>query len=315
MTRDLAIETHDLSRSFGGVQAVDGLELRVPKGGVFGFLGPNGAGKTTTIRLILGLIRADRGRVEILGETMGPKSRRQLLAKIGALVETPALYDHLSGRENLEHTRRLLGLDRGRLDAVLETVALVGDADRRVAGYSLGMRQRLGVALALLAEPELLILDEPTNGLDPAGIREMRQLITDFPREHGVTVFLSSHLLAEVEQVADALAVLQRGRLVFQGDLSQLRGRQQRRVVVGLDRPDEALGALGSSEVGSGQVVEGRLVWTLDSAVDEDLEGIAQSLNARLVGEGFRIHHLSCEQPSLERLFLELTDGRETTDA
>lgn len=307
-----AIETRGLTRRFGEVLAVDGLDLTVPRGGVFGFLGPNGAGKTTTIRMLLGLVRPHRGGVELFGQTLDRSSRRALLRRVGALVEMPSLYDHLTGRGNLDLTRRLLGLPRHRLDTVLETVDLVEAADRRVAGYSLGMRQRLGVALALLGEPELLILDEPTNGLDPAGIREMRQLVARLPREHGVTVFLSSHLLAEVEQVADQLAVLQRGRLLFQGPLAELRARQRSRIVVGVDRPDEAAVALRRGGLAGALAVEGGLEVLPDLAGGEPdavWTTAAQEINHRLVSQGFRVHRLDCERPSLERLFFGMTDS------
>ena len=219
-----AIETDALTRRFGARVAVSDLALRVPEGGIYGFLGLNGAGKTTTIRMLLGLIRADGGSVRIFGEPF----RREVLARIGALVEMPSLYAHLTGRENLEVTRRQIAAPREAIDRVLAIVGLVADANRLVREYSLGMRQRLGLALALLGSPDLLILDEPTNGLDPAGIHEMRDLIRRLPAEHGVTVFLSSHLLAEVEQVAGFIGIIHEGRMVFQGSLAELRaGRQQ----------------------------------------------------------------------------------------
>lgn len=306
-----AIRTRSLSRCFAEVLAVDGLDLEVPRGGVFGFLGPNGAGKTTTIRMLLGLVRPDQGAVELFGRTLDRSSRKALLGRVGALVENPSLYDHLSGRGNLDLTRRLLGLEGRRVDEVLEAVDLGEAADRRVAGYSLGMRQRLGVALALLGEPELLILDEPTNGLDPAGIREMRRLIARLPREHGVTVFLSSHLLAEVEQVAERLAVLNRGRLIFQGPLAELRDRQRSRVVVGVDRPAEAAAFLRRGGLAGATLAEGGLE-VLPELGDGEPEAVwtalAQEINHRLVGEGFRVHRLALERPSLERLFLGLTE-------
>ncbi|MBV9958014.1 MAG: ATP-binding cassette domain-containing protein, partial [Acidobacteria bacterium] len=178
------IETRGLTRRFGAQLAVDDLNLQAPEAGVYGFLGPNGAGKTTAIRMLLGLIRPDAGEVHLFGEPLHAK-RRTLMRRVGALVEAPSLYPHLTGRENLEVTRRMLGAPRPLIDRALETIRLTEDAHRRVREYSLGMRQRLGIALALLNRPELLILDEPTNGLDPAGIHEMRELIRRLPQEFG----------------------------------------------------------------------------------------------------------------------------------
>ena len=218
-----AIETHELTRRFGDHTAVDCAELRVPQGGIYGFLGLNGAGKTTTIRLILGLIRADAGSVHVFGEPFA----REALRRIGALVEVPSLYSHLTGRENLEVTRRQLGASRSSIDRSLSIVGLERDANRLVREYSLGMKQRLGLALALLTSPDLLILDEPTNGLDPAGIHEMRELLRRMPAEYGVTVFLSSHLLSEVEQIAGSVGIIHEGRMVFQGSIGELRARHR----------------------------------------------------------------------------------------
>ncbi|HEX3582062.1 MAG TPA: ATP-binding cassette domain-containing protein [Thermoanaerobaculia bacterium] len=217
------IETTALTRRFGTRVAVDDVHLQVPQGEIYGFLGLNGAGKTTTIRMLLGLIRADEGEVRIFGEPF----RREVLARIGALVEMPSLYSHLTGRQNLEVTRRQIGAPKTSIDRSLGVVGLDDDANRLVREYSLGMRQRLGLALALLGSPELLILDEPTNGLDPAGIHEMRDLIRRMPAEHGVTVFLSSHLLAEVEQIAGFIGIIHKGRMVFQGPLAELRGSRE----------------------------------------------------------------------------------------
>lgn len=204
-----AIRTQCLSRRFGLQQAVDGLKLTVPPGRIYGFLGPNGAGKTTTIRMLLGLLRPSAGQIWLFGQPLHA-DRCRLLRRVVALVEVPSLYEHLTGRENLDVARRLLGTARAQVDRVLALVRLTGDADRPVRTYSLGMKQRLGLALALLDEPDLLILDEPTNGLDPAGIHETRVLIRELPEQHGITVFLSSHLLGEVEQVADTVGILHR---------------------------------------------------------------------------------------------------------
>src|SRR5215207_6839601 len=221
------IETCGLTRRFGDRVAVDKLNLSVPAADVYGFLGPNGAGKTTAIRMLLGLIRPNAGEVRLFGVHVDRRNRASLMRRVGALVESPSLYPHLTGRENLEVTRRLLGSPRNLIEVALDTIKLTKDADRRVREYSLGMRQRLGLALALLNNPKLLILDEPTNGLDPAGIHEMRDLIRRLPEEFGVTVFLSSHLLGEVEQIATHIGIINEGHLLFQGALAELQSKQQ----------------------------------------------------------------------------------------
>ena len=209
----MAIGTYDLTRSFGFKNAVRGLNLQVPAGSIYGFLGPNGAGKTTTIRLILGLIQPSSGSVFLNGREMTLRPHHEELRNVGALVETPALYPNLTGRENLEVTRRLLDVPISRIDRVLALMELSGDADRTVRSYSLGMRQRLGLALACLGDPRVLILDEPSNGLDPEGIRELRSLLRQISSE-GVTVFISSHQLAEIDQIAEHIGILRKGELI-----------------------------------------------------------------------------------------------------
>jgi len=300
--KDLVIETSGLGRRFGSLTAVDDLDLKVPQGKVFGFLGPNGAGKTTTIRLLLGLIRPDAGRVSLFGSDAG-RDRIALLGRIGALVETPSLYSHLSGRENLEVTRRLRGLKPSCIDRSLRTVDLEAAAIRRVGGYSQGMKQRLALGLAPLGEPELLILDEPTNGLDPAGIREIRHFIRSLPREHGITVFLSSHLLNEVEQVADSIAIIRHGCLLFQGPLADLQARRKEHIHVRVDDPEKALGLI--REMGYEHAAlggEGAIV--VPASGDRE----AARINSRLVGQGVCVYGLKAVQPSLEDMFLSLTD-------
>ena len=217
-----ALETQDLTRRFGARTVIHQVSLRVPVSGIYGFLGLNGAGKTTMIRLLLGLIKADAGSIRVFGQSFS----QELLRRVGSLVEMPSLYSHLTGRENLEVTRRQIAAPRSRIDHALTVVRLRADADRLVRQYSLGMKQRLGLALALLNSPDLLILDEPTNGLDPAGIHEIRDLLRRMPREHGITVFLSSHLLSEVEQIAESIGIVHEGKLLFQGSLAQLRERR-----------------------------------------------------------------------------------------
>jgi lantibiotic transport system ATP-binding protein len=226
-----------------------------------------------------------------------------VLKRVGALVEAPSLYPHLTGRENLEVTRRLIGAWPEQIDRVLEIVRLEKDANRLVRGYSTGMRQRLGIALALLNEPDLLLLDEPTNGLDPAGIIEMRDLIGRLPHETNTTVFLSSHLLNEVEQVATHIGIINQGRMLFQGTLDELHAQRRETVSLGVSRPVEATEALT------------RLGWSVHHNGNRYLRIPVKRrdeparLNAQLVGLGFEVDHLSLDQPSLEDIFLELTNG------
>jgi lantibiotic transport system ATP-binding protein len=292
--------TESLSRRFGEVRAVEDINLEVPPGSVFGFLGPNGAGKTTTIRLLLGLLRPHRGAVRLFGEPL-ERRRRTLLAQVGSLVETPSLYPHLTGRENIDIRRLLLGLSAVETSRVLDVVRLQDAAGRLVGGYSLGMRQRLGLALALLGRPRLLILDEPTNGLDPAGIKEIRELIRQLAAEEGITVFLSSHLLPEVEQVASHIGVISRGRMVFQGDPESFRPRRRARLVVGTGDPARAAVILESHGWTAELLPDGKLA--LDAAAIEPAR-----LNQILVSHDVAVWHLALEQPTLEQTFLEMTE-------
>ena len=294
------IETRRLTRRFGAETAVDGLDLSVPAGSVFGFLGPNGAGKTTTIRMLLGLIRPSGGEVRLFGRPLDG-NRLDTLLGVGALVETPSLYPNLTGRENLDVTRRLLGLPGSAIDCALARVGMTAASGKLVRHYSLGMRQRLGLALALLPEPALLVLDEPTNGLDPAGIHEIRGLVAALPREHGMTVFLSSHLLSEVEQTATHLGIIGRGRLLFQGTLEELQARRGTRLLLGTDRDERARALL----VGAGWEVRGspNSALHVSASTPED----AARVNRLLVEAGVGVFHLRVEQPSLEETFLDLT--------
>ena len=216
------IETHALCKSYHGRLVVDHLDLCVPEGCVYGFLGPNGAGKSTTMKMLLGLVHPTGGSVALLGQPMNEKNRIPLLRQTGSLIESPSGYLHLTARENLAIVADLKGVDRRDTRRVLDIVHLTKDADRKVGQYSLGMKQRLGIAMALLGSPRLLILDEPTNGLDPAGIQEMRSLIASMPQTTGATVLISSHLLGEIEQMVDQVGILSHGKLLFEGSLQQL---------------------------------------------------------------------------------------------
>ena len=226
------IETKALTKVYGGQKAVDALELRVPEGCVYGFIGPNGAGKSTTLKMLLGLVHPTRGSVRLLGREMNEKNRLELLRQTGSLIELPSCYAHLTARENLQILALLKGISEKEIDRALERVELEGEARRRVGEFSLGMRQRLGIAQALLGQPRLLILDEPTNGLDPEGIRSMRAMIRALPEAWGATVVLSSHLLGELEQMVDHVGILDKGCLLWQGPLERLMAERGGEVVV-----------------------------------------------------------------------------------
>ncbi|MBB6626385.1 ABC transporter ATP-binding protein [Nocardioides sp. KIGAM211] len=293
------IRTRGLTKRFGPVTAVRDLDLDVREGDVYGFLGANGSGKTTTVRMVLGLVLATSGDIELLGEPM-PRSARQVLPQVGALVEGPAAYAHRSGRANLA---LFDAMDRGgprasrarRVDDVLDRVGLGAVDDRPVAAYSLGMRQRLGLANALLRGPRLLILDEPTNGLDPQGIKEIRSLLLEL-NAAGTTVFLSSHLLAEIEQMCTRVGVLDGGRMVLQEQLDDLR-RATGRIVLETPDVERATSVLdGRIEVSDGH----RLVVRGDDPAD---------LNATLVAAGVRVTALAEERRTLEEVVLAATSN------
>ena len=303
MAESFAIETRGLTRRFGSCTAVDGLDLRVSRGTIYGFLGPNGAGKTTTIRLLLGLLRPNSGSILLNGKLLSQK-RRELMRGIGALVETPSLYPHLTGQENLEVTRRILNLPRSRVTEALALTGLMADAHRVVRGYSLGMRQRLGLALAWLGQPGLMMLDEPANGLDPAGIRELRAHLRKLAHDRNVTVFLSSHVLNEVEQVADWIGIINHGRLLFQGKLQELQHYQAPLKLV-TDRGSDAAAVLKAKGwrvlENSGNVVAVQISSDTDVA----------AMNRCLLEHGIQVYRLERSQETLEDLFLRLVSNSE----
>ena len=293
------IITRGLTKTYGRLAAVDGVDLEVREGDRYGLLGPNGSGKTTLLRMLLGLVFATRGEIEVLGLPV-PRRVRDALPQIGALVEGPGAYPHLSGRTNLRlldaagpgGTRR----DRAtRIDEALERVGLAGIDRRPVRAYSLGMRQRLGLAAALLRRPRLLVLDEPTNGLDPRGIREIRDLLTELNTE-GTTVFLSSHLLGEIEAFCTRVGVMDRGRLVLQDDLAELREPTGRVLVTG-PQPDRVVSLLDGR-------VEDRDGDRLTVRHDDPA-----ALNAQLVGAGIPVSEFTAERRTLEQVVLAATTG------
>jgi len=296
-TLDYAICSDALTRRFGKSTVVNALDLRVQTGTITAFLGPNGAGKTTTIRMLLGLIKPHVGNAEVLGH---PAGHPAALAQTGAMVESPSLYEHLTGLENLKITRLMRNLPPSAVDRVLKLVDMARDARRPVRDYSLGMRQRMGVALALMGEPRLLILDEPTNGLDPAGIQDMRELICSLPQETGATVFLSSHILAEVEQVASNVVVIHRGSLRYQGATEGLGTPGPAQIVVRVDDPARAIPQLEAQGFHSQQ--EGTRLW-IQAAGDE-----APRIAACLVGAGLALYEMEPHRVNLEARFLALLE-------
>jgi ABC-2 type transport system ATP-binding protein len=302
---DTVLKTIELTKRYKNRVAVDHLNLEVRRGDIFGFLGPNGAGKSTTIRMILHLVFPTEGDVEIFGASLG-KARHKALARVGAVVEKPAFYNHLSAQRNLE----ILGglqqpVNRRRIMEALERVGLADRSNDPVKTYSHGMNQRLGLALTLLNEPELVILDEPTTGLDPQGMKEVRELILELSRKRGVTIFLSSHLLYEVELIATQMAIIHRGMLRVEGSVQELLKSGPSAVLVKTDRPEALLGFLKTQEDYRSALLE-----TDGVQVKIDLERIPE-LNRRLVGAGFDVDAL-VPRRTLETYFLNLIEGRET---
>jgi ABC-2 type transport system ATP-binding protein len=294
---DHVVEVRGLSKRYGErITAVDGIDLSVRRGEVYGFLGPNGAGKTTTLRMLLGLVRPSAGSVSVLGAPPGDPAA---LARVGSLVEGPAFYPYLSGRDNLRVVARYAGVPAARIDASLEAVELADRGGDAYTTYSLGMKQRLGVAAALLKDPELVILDEPTNGLDPAGMRDMRRLVRNLGTE-GRTVLLSSHLLGEVQQICDRVGVIDRGRMVAESTVDELRGGTE--LIVAAAPSDVARAQLEAmSEVESVRAHAGQL------RVRADVRHTAL-INRTLVAAGVAVTELRRDERQLEDVFFDMTD-------
>ena len=294
------IETHDLCKQYGNVLRVAHLSLSVPEGSVYGFLGPNGAGKSTTLKLLLGLVRPTAGGIRILGKNLDGANRLAVLRQVGSLIESPSYYGHLTGEENLRIVQTLRGVPERNIRDVLQIVRLDGQRGKKVAHYSLGMKQRLGLAAALLGYPRLLILDEPTNGLDPAGIQEMRELICDLPGRFGMTVVVSSHLLSEIDQMADHVAIIREGELVFQDTLEVLHSRSRHHLALRTTNNAVARNLLAEKSV-SCREEEGYLILPILS--DETAARLTRFLAEGRLG----VVRLEERQKSLEDIFLELT--------
>lgn len=292
------VQTSKLTRMYKSQVAVNEVNLHVPEGAIYGFLGPNGAGKTTTIRMLLGLIKPTSGDIRIFGRSL-KKERMQILQKVGSLVENPSYYGHLSGYENLAVFARLLNVSDARIREVLDIVRLTPAAKKAVKGYSLGMKQRLGIATALLASPRLLILDEPTNGLDPNGIHEIRELIVEMPKEYGISVLVSSHLLSEIDQMATWVGIINNGNLLFQDRIEMLRQESEARLYVDVDNPEVAQNML--LQQGHQADIEDK------SLVLKSVDYAASAaVNRTLVQGNIQVFRIREHVPSLEDIFLNL---------
>ena len=297
------VQTRGLCKQYGGALRVDHLDLQVPEGAIYGFLGPNGAGKSTTLKMILGLVRPTAGSISVFGKTVNGQNRLAMLQQVGSLIESPSYYGHLTGEENLKVVQTLKGVPERDVYEVLEIVRLEGQRKKQVAHYSLGMKQRLGLAAALLGYPRLLILDEPTNGLDPAGIQEMRELICSLPERFGMTVLVSSHLLSEIDQMATYVGIIREGELVFQDTLETLHRHSRHNLVLRTTDDEAALNLLRQSRVPCAREEDGILLPRL-----EDADTV--KLVRYLLGHGVDLLRLEERQKSLEDIFLELTGGK-----
>ena len=300
------IKTHNLSKCYGRHTVVSDLNLTVPQGSVYGFLGPNGAGKSTSMKMLLGLVHQTGGQVELLGQTMNEGNRIALLRQTGSLIESPSGYLHLTARENLAIVADLKGVDHRDIGRVLDIVHLTADANRKVGQYSLGMKQRLGIAMALLGSPKLLILDEPTNGLDPAGMQEMRSLIASMPEATGATVLISSHLLGEMEQMVTQVGILNEGQLLFEGSLRHLQAHSRGGIALRVLDLKKARSVLAAQGIAPQEDLRRPDVLMLPPVPDGALADIVCALAQNRAG----VVGVTVETKNLEEIFLSLTGGK-----
>ncbi len=302
-TLEYIVQTQNLSKHFGKEQAVSNMNLQIQKGEIYGFLGPNGAGKTTTIRMLLGLMKPSTGTIKIFQKDI-TKERIQILANVGSLVENPSYYPHLTAYENLEALRKIVGVPKSRIDEVLEIVRLKEAANKKVKGFSLGMKQRLGIAASLLHNPELLILDEPTNGLDPSGIIEIRNLIKRLPKEYGMTIIISSHLLSEIDQMATQVGIVSKGKLIFQDSIEAMRRFAQPKILFKVNDGEKGWRSLLAHGI-KADYQDGVIL--LEECSDEKVAHIVHVL----VQEGISVFRVEEEKRSLEDIFLQMTMGEQ----
>ncbi|WP_316792938.1 ABC transporter ATP-binding protein [Pedobacter frigoris] len=297
---ELVIETRGLNHYFGQQKVVDNLSLKVQKGSIYGFLGPNGAGKTTSIKILLNLLKSPKDTVYLFGKELN-SNRIKSLKRLGALVEQPAIYAHMSGKENLINRCILLGINKEKADDMLALVGLTEAADKKAGKYSLGMKQRLGISLALLSDPELLLLDEPTNGLDPNGIIEIRNLMIELAGKHGKTILVSSHLLSEIERIATHVGIINKGKLLFQGTITELHDLSKPTIEIEVS---DIVGASEFLKTNGFEVntIEEKKISLMYKSADE-----SGKINTLLVQNGFIVSSIYQVRKDLEHLFLDIT--------
>lgn len=295
----MIIATENLSKEYDGVYRVQDLDIRVKEGDIYGFLGPNGAGKSTTMKMLLGLVKPTSGTIEIMGKLFNEKNRKGILQSVGSLIEAPSYYGHLTGHENMELIRRLLDLPQKNIDEAIHIVRLENQMNKKVKNYSLGMKQRLGIAMALAREPKLLILDEPTNGLDPAGIEEMRGLIKTLPSKYGMTVMISSHILSEIDQMATVIGIINQGSLIFQERMSVLDEQRKPQIILKTSDDDTAYRFL--AKLNPQRTLNGL---QLGALTDEQTGAVVREL----CSNNLSVYRVEEHRESLEDIFLTLTE-------
>lgn len=299
----MIVATDNLSKEYDGVYRVQELDIRIKEGDIYGFLGPNGAGKSTTMKMLLGLVKPTSGTIEIMGKPFNEKNRRDILSSVGSLIESPSYYGHLTGRENMEIIRRLLDLPKKNIEEAVHIVRMENQMEKKVKNYSLGMKQRLGIAMALARFPKLLILDEPTNGLDPAGIEEMRELIKMLPKQYGMTVMISSHILSEIDQMATVVGIINQGCLIFQERMSVLDMQREPQIILRTSDNNHAFQLL--KKTNPQRTTDGLQIGAL---TDEQTGAVVQCL----CSNGISVYRVEEHRESLEDIFLNLT-GKELT--
>lgn len=299
----MIVATDNLSKEYDGVYRVQELDIRIKEGDIYGFLGPNGAGKSTTMKMLLGIVKPTSGTIEIMGKPFNEKNRRDILASVGSLIESPSYYGHLTGRENMEIIRRLLDLPKKNIEEAVHIVRMENQMEKKVKNYSLGMKQRLGIAMALARFPKLLILDEPTNGLDPAGIEEMRELIKTLPKQYGMTVMISSHILSEIDQMATVVGIINQGCLIFQERMSVLDMQREPQIVLRTSDNNRTYQLL--KKTNPQRTADGLQIGALS---DEQIGAVVQCL----CSNGISVYRVEEHRESLEDIFLNLT-GKELT--
>ena len=299
----MIVATDNLSKEYDGVYRVQELDIRIKEGDIYCFLGPNGAGKSTTMKMLLGLVKPTSGTIEIMGKPFNEKNLRDILASVGSLIESPSYYGHLTGRENMEIIRRLLDLPKKNIEEAVHIVRMENQMEKKVKNYSLGMKQRLGIAMALARFPKLLILDEPTNGLDPAGIEEMRELIKMLPKQYGMTVMISSHILSEIDQMATVVGIINQGCLIFQEKMSVLDMQREPQIILRTSDNNHAFQLL--KKANPQRTTDGLQIGAL---TDEQTGAVVQCL----CSNGISVYRVEEHRESLEDIFLNLT-GKELT--